>query len=289
MNPSNGIQIVGWADTFECAASRKLKRMKWISSPGGIESGGMLSLRFDHPKNGMKAYGIFMLLCQFHSTNEDVEVRLLGEVRQRSGKFLPLNRLASILSIPISDLIEALEVLKSESVGWVREISPNDLPTLSQTNPKTGVGVGVSVPVPDQGESEGEQIKAPIPAFIADLYAAYGVPTPNVLGEAGNYIVKRGITPSDAARLLSFVTAHRNGRLDRKGNPASKIHETPRAALMDIDKLIERAWAANIPQPKDLKAKPMKRQEWEGEEAPLSADEEAEFQAARAKLKTATA
>lgn len=152
----NGIQIIGWDEVFESAHSRKLKRMKWVPNPVGIQSRGLLILTTQFGEEGVAAFGVFQLIVQFHATNQDIDGRRTGIISQESPKVLPKTLLGALLRIPNKLLMRSLEILCSEEVAWLREISPKDLPTFSHTSPNLGIGIGIDIDVPVEGESEGE-------------------------------------------------------------------------------------------------------------------------------------
>lgn len=111
------LTITDWSNTFECAHSRKLQKLTWFSCPVEIESTGLIFLR--KQKNGLKAFGIFILLCQLHATNKDQDKRISGQLTRSNGEPLTNEIIADKLRITEEDLNEAISILTLSNIGWL--------------------------------------------------------------------------------------------------------------------------------------------------------------------------
>ena len=117
MSDKKALTITNWKKTFECAHSRKLQKLTWFSCPVEIESTGLIFLR--KQKNGLKAFGIFILLCQLHATNKDQNKRISGQLTRSNGEPLSNELIADKLRITEDDLKEAISILTLSNIGWL--------------------------------------------------------------------------------------------------------------------------------------------------------------------------
>lgn len=117
MSDKKALTITNWQKTFECAHSRKLQKLTWFSCPVEIESTGLIFLR--KQKNGLKAFGIFILLCQLHATNKDQDKRISGQLTRSNGEPLSNELIADKLRITEDDLKEAISILTLSNIGWL--------------------------------------------------------------------------------------------------------------------------------------------------------------------------
>ena len=144
------IEITGWNETFENADTRKRQRLKSFHNPSGVDSGGYISLA-SQGKAGMQALGVFLALCQLSAT---LKSEHRGRLLRSNGKPMTLELLAATLRLDPCHLSASLELLSSESVGWVSyledlEPSANHLPPACHSHPDFVQGEG-------EGEGEGE-------------------------------------------------------------------------------------------------------------------------------------
>lgn len=151
--------IKAWNETFENAASRKLKRLDYFPFP--TDRG---SIRFkvlmQSPEGGL-AYGHFVSICQYAAT---LPCRGL---LFRSGRALSIEHIAIDIGIPVELLRRSWAVLSSEEPGWLYEVevgssahlpnsypsptTPNKPPNESATDPPPIRHASASGPPPKAG------------------------------------------------------------------------------------------------------------------------------------------
>ena len=104
-----------WSETFENADSRKRQRMGWLLLPSGNESAGYIEL-MSYGDRGIKAFGVFIAICQWSATNRQI---CRGKLARSDGRVLSPRQIASVIRVDEKTVVDAIELLTDPDVGWL--------------------------------------------------------------------------------------------------------------------------------------------------------------------------
>ena len=109
------LQVRDWSETFENAKTRKLVRLGWFLCPSGSDSNGYVEL-MSHGEDGIKAFGVFMAICQWSATRRPSARGLLCRT---DGTALSEKQMATHLRMDVRHLSAAIKLLTSKEIGWI--------------------------------------------------------------------------------------------------------------------------------------------------------------------------
>ena len=107
--------IAKWSETFETADSRKRQRLGWLMIPTGNDSAGYIEL-MSHGERGIRAFGVFMAICQWSATMRH-DAR--GRLARGDGRPMSDRQIASQLRMPVESVSDAIELLSCPEVAWI--------------------------------------------------------------------------------------------------------------------------------------------------------------------------
>lgn len=150
------IVITNWTGTFENAESRKLERLNYFKSPVGVDSNGYLELITEHREAGILAFGVFQALCQAAATFPKGK---RGRFEKSGGKPMSIRQVAALIRMPENTVSDALQLLVSEEVGWIKlDPNPDCLPIESHSDPTALPSESQPKPkIPQPEERRGEE------------------------------------------------------------------------------------------------------------------------------------
>lgn len=244
------LTIARWAETFENADTRKRQRLKFFHAPSGCDSSGYVELMTCHGSAGIMAFGVFQALCQHAAT---MQSKLRGRFVKTNGSAMSLKQVALLLRMEICHVEEAVEILMSEGIGWLRwedvsGQSASHLPEICQSSasesaadlPPTAGFVQGEGKGKGQGEGEGKESAPARPASPRETAEDWSTSMPTE-------------TANDFAKLQSWINSlHRSWR-DRPHFTAQEMRELQANGriffdLIDADKrLLEAYMPALIP------------------------------------------
>lgn len=146
-------RITRWAEHFETAENKKLKRLTWVALPTKQEGDGYTFLMGEH-ENGCAHFGAWIALVQLASkcSERGTFIRELGS-RQTPHTSLSLSR---ITRVPIDVLNEAIPRLLE--IGWLEEFEYQEvIESPGKTSGQDGKTSGQDVLPVVTGEERGEQ------------------------------------------------------------------------------------------------------------------------------------
>ena len=178
-----------------------------------------------------------------------------GESLKRNNMFKPVQRAA----------MKAPDKIQKQIFKRYPELSPSpsEAPLEGLTKPQGRGGEGLDINnsyYPTYESTQSSDASDPNEKalshneFVNALAAAYSTSPDKVSPEGRRILWQRDITKDEKERVLRFVTFHRKGRL--KDEPG--IATTASRALIGIHDLIERAFAADLPEPRNKKPRVMK-------------------------------
>jgi hypothetical protein len=159
-SPDKILTIAKWADTFENADTRKRQRLKCYLAPSGCDSSGYVELLTCHGSAGLLAFGIFHALCQHAAT---MPAKSRGKFVRSNGSAMSLRQIALLIRVEICHLEEAVQLLTSEDVSWLKweQANAQSATNLPPVCHPTGTQSARSLPptagfVQGEGEVEGQ-------------------------------------------------------------------------------------------------------------------------------------
>jgi hypothetical protein len=120
-------KIKNWNETFENADTRKRVRLGWFHCPSGVDSQGYIEL-MSHGEAGIKAFGVFLAICQWSAT---CLPPIRGSLARSDGRPLLPRQVASLIRMPVEEVERAFALLASPEIGWICKEkceSADDLP-----------------------------------------------------------------------------------------------------------------------------------------------------------------
>jgi hypothetical protein len=114
-------KIAKWAETFERAESRKLKKLAWVSLPIDFSSSGYHTLLEEFEDQASSMYGAWCVLTAFAAT---CPVR--GLLANSRGVPFKLSHLARVTGFPEDIFQRLMEWASRPDVGWLEIISSED-------------------------------------------------------------------------------------------------------------------------------------------------------------------
>lgn len=114
------IRINKWNEIFENADTRKRQRLGWFHCPSGVDSSGYIEL-MSHGERGLKAYGVFLAICQWSATCLPV---VRGLCARSDGRPMNVRQLAAAIRVDVSLVEDALKLLSSQDVNWITIENP---------------------------------------------------------------------------------------------------------------------------------------------------------------------
>lgn len=128
------LTIHDWSNTFENADTRKRQRLGFFHCPSGCDSKGYIELTTCHGSSGLAALGVFQALCQLMAT---LPKDIRGKFARTNGDAMTLTQLALRIRVEVCHLEEAVKLLSSEEIGWLKwqhqkDQSATDVPAKCQ-------------------------------------------------------------------------------------------------------------------------------------------------------------
>jgi len=169
--------IKDWDNTFETAETRKRKRLGWVMVPTDFNSAGYVEL-MSLGSRGVTAFGVFIAICQWSAGTSGRSAGTSGErgrLSRSDGRPISLSTLAKTMRIDEAIVVDAVDVLTSESVGWICEETPgnNGFASKSATICRSTGKVRQIIPAKKEKEKEKEKDKEKIKGFFLRFWDAY--------------------------------------------------------------------------------------------------------------------